>query len=266
MTHKRSRRPYLITSEVAVILKCSVDEVRRLETDGEIVAVRTRGRHRHFDRASVEAYRRRRTAPHRKSAPRKTEPDRLARRPTARGEPLPSELDEVFDEEEALRALAEEQAPPPPPLLPPTILDHARLSMLRMHGTLCIPFVPPEWHEKVTDDLERFITYERFPPTADLLDAAAHTAIEARVAEVLAPYHKEAARARDAERRRDALIAYGRDHARHITATWDFISGAQARREVDRVLRAEVKPTMTERDDRLMVDEILDKYSEDDEA
>ena len=42
MTHKRNRKPYLITSEVAVILKCSVDEVRRLETDGEIVAVRTR--------------------------------------------------------------------------------------------------------------------------------------------------------------------------------------------------------------------------------
>ena len=55
MTHKRNRKPYLITSEVAVILKCSVDEVRRLETDGEIVAVRTRGRHRHFDPASVEA-------------------------------------------------------------------------------------------------------------------------------------------------------------------------------------------------------------------
>ncbi len=266
MTHNRTRKPYLITSEVAVILKCSVDEVRRLETDGEIVAVRTRGRHRHFDRASVEAYRRRRTAPHRKSVPRKTEPDRPARRPTAGGEPLPSELDEILDEEEALRALAEEQAPPPPPLPPPTILDHARLSMLRMHGTLCIPFVPPQWHEKVTDDLERFITYERFPPTADLLDAAAHTAIEARVAEVLAPYHKEAARARDAERRRQALITYGRDHARHITATWDFTSGAQARSEVDRVLRAEVKPTMTEREVRLMVDEILEKYSEDDEA
>src|SRR5947199_10232809 len=164
-------KPHQATGEVAVILKCSVDEVRRLETDGEIVAVRTRGRHRHFDPASVEAYRRRRTAPHRKSVPGKTEPARPERRPLARGEPLPSELDEIFDEEEARRALAEEQAPAPPPLPPPTIFDYARLSMLRMHGTLCIPFdVPPEWHEKVTDDLERFITYERFPPTADLLD------------------------------------------------------------------------------------------------
>ena len=153
MTHKRSRKPYLITSDVAVILKCSVDEVRRLETDGEIVAVRTRGRHRHFDPASVEAYRRRRTAPHRKSVPGKAERDRPPRRPTARGEPMPSELDEILDEEEALRALAEEQAPPPP-LPPPTILDHARLSVLRMHGTLCIPFdIPPEWHEKATHDL-----------------------------------------------------------------------------------------------------------------
>src|SRR5436309_10368113 len=51
-----------------------------------------------------------------------------------------------------------------------------------------------------------------------------------------------------------------------ITTTWDFTSGAQARSEVDRVLRAEVKPTMTEREVRLMVDEILEKYSEDNEA
>src|SRR5438132_3888889 len=164
MKHKRNREPYLITSEVAVILKCSVDEVRRLETDGEIVAARTRGRHRHFDPASVEAYRRRRSAPRRKSVPGKAEPARPGRRPTVRGEPLPSELDEILDEEEALRALAEEQAPPPPPVPPPTFLDQARLSMLRMHGTFCIPWdVPPEWREKVTDDLERFITYERFP-------------------------------------------------------------------------------------------------------
>lgn len=267
MTHKRNRKPYLITSEVAVILKCSVDEVRRLETDGEIVAVRTRAGTGISTPRPSRPYRRRRTAPHRKSIPGKTEPARPERRPLARGEPLPSELDEILDEEEARRALAEEQAPPPPPLPPPTIFDYARLSMLRMHGTLCIAFdVPPEWHEKVTDDLERFITYERFPPTADLLDAAAHTAIEARVADVLAPYHKEAARARDAEQRRQALITYGRDHARHITTTWDFTSGAQARSEVDRVLRAEVKPTMTEREVRLMVDEILEKYSEDNEA
>ena len=138
--------------------------------------------------------------------------------------------------------------------------------MLRVHGTLCIPWdVPHEWRQKVSEDLDRFVTYERFPPTADPFDAAVHTAIEARVAEVLAPYHKEAARARDAERRRQALITYGRDHARHITATWDFTSGTQARSEVDRVLRAEVKPTMTEREVRLMVDEILEKYSGDDD-
>src|SRR5439155_246351 len=96
MTHKRNRKPYLITSEVAVILKCSVDEVRRLETDGEIVAVRTRAGTGISTPRPSRPYRRRRTAPHRKSIPRKTEPARPERRPLARGEPLPSELDEIL--------------------------------------------------------------------------------------------------------------------------------------------------------------------------
>ncbi len=264
---RRKRKPYLTTSEVAVILKCSVDEVRRLEGDREIVAERTRGRHRHSDPGPLEAYRRGRTRPRRKLAARK--PEHPQRRPQERTleEPLPRELEEVLHEEEALRAMAEEHAPPRPSLPPPTFLDQLRIDMLKLHGAYCIPFevppVPTEWRQKVSDDLGRFVTYERFPPSpTDPLDSAPRAAIEARVNEVLAPYLTEAARQRDAERRRDALIAYGRVHARHITANWDYRSRSDGLSEVDRVLGAEVKPTMKEREVRLMVDEILDKYSE----
>src|SRR5438874_13202585 len=98
MTHKRNRKPYLITSEVAVILKCSVDEVRRLETDGEIVAVRTRAGTGISTPRPSRPYRRRSTAPHRKSIPGKTEPARTERRSLDREAPLRSEVTAILDE------------------------------------------------------------------------------------------------------------------------------------------------------------------------
>ncbi len=263
---RRKRYRILTTSDVAAILKCSVDEVRRLEGDGEIVAERTRKGHRRYDPASVEAYRRHRTAPRRQSTARKPKQGPPEPRPTVHEEPLPPELEEILDEEEGLRALAEERAASRPPLPPPTFQDQMRLDMLKFYGTCSIPWdVPPEWRQKVSDDLDRFVTYERFPPTHPL-DDAPNAAIQARVNEVLAPYRKDAARRQEAEERRQTLIAYGRDHTRHITASWDYSSRSKALREVDRVLNAEVKPTMTEREVRLMADEILDKYSEDGEG
>jgi excisionase family DNA binding protein len=247
----------LTTGEAAKLLDCSVDEVRRLVTDGVLVSVRTRGKHRRISRASTLAYKRRRESPARRPAPKPVRPPR--HEPPPRFKEEPPDFEEFVEDEETLQALAAAHPLPPPP---PTAADRTRLEMLRVHAILWTPYnVPSEWRQKVSDDLDRFITHERFSPT-DLLGDGPRAAIEARITEVLAPYRDQVTRAEEAERQRQALIAYGRDHARHVTGDWDIQAQIKAQSEVDRVLKAETTASMTQRAVRELVEEILERYAE----
>jgi hypothetical protein len=92
---------------------------------------------------------------------------------------------------------------------------------------------------------------------------------------VLAPYHdakrkeEERQRTREADARaaadrRQALIAYGHQLVEHELANWAWDDPKdEARREVDLVLQAEVKPDWDEGKVRQLVTELLDKYEED---
>ena len=104
------------------------------------------------------------------------------------------------------------------------------------------------------------------------------TAIRHHVEAVLTPYHdakkkeeeqkraREAA-ARAAEERRCALISYGRQLLENELASWASDDPKdEARREVDLVLQAEVKPDADEQRVRELVTELLDRYEEDDDG
>src|SRR5216683_2729275 len=75
---------------------------------------------------------------------------------------------------------------------------------------------------------------------------------------------REAA-AQAAEERRCALISYGRQLLENELASWASDDPKdEARREVDLVLQAEVKPDADEQRVRELVTELLDRYEEDD--
>ncbi len=252
----------LMTGEVAKLLDCSPDEVRRLENDGELVAGRTRGKHRRFARDTVDAYKRRRLSrSHPPSLDQKPQL-RLRRALPSQGEDIPPDS---VDDLEALQALADAHPLPPPPPPPLSAIDALRLQTLRIQGLVAIPFnAPPSWRQRVEAELERFVTVERFPALQSPL--VAYEIVTARVQEVLQPYREEVAQqaARDDAAQHDvqALITYGRDHARHATDDWEVQARWKAQSDVDRILKAEVTASMTQREIRQLVDEILDRYPE----
>ena len=130
--------------------------------------------------------------------------------------------------------------------------------------------LPEEWRGKLQADLEEYVTIEWFPMAGSATSAS--TAIRHHVDAVLAPYHeakkkeeeRERAReaaARAAEERRCALISYGCQLLENELASWASDDPKdEARREVDLVLRAEVRPDWDEQKVRELVTELLDQY------
>jgi len=268
----------LTIGQVAARLGRSVDFVRQQTDDGELQAEpRGKGQYRHYTQAAVAAYeakqrRHRRPLgahPQPKRASPPPRPPRPVRPPV---DPRPFADDDPFWDE----PLDVEPSAPLPPRAPSPI-ERVFLDMLITGGILAAPWgLPEEWRGKLQADLERYVTLERFPMGGSATSAS--TAIRHHVEAVLTPYHdakkkeeeqkraREAA-ARAAEERRCALISYGRQLLENELASWASDDPKdEARREVDLVLQAEVKPDADEQRVRELVTELLDRYQEDDDG
>lgn len=304
----RKQTPYLTIGQAAEHLGLAVDTVRRLEAKGELKALRTAGGHRRFPREAVEAFRARRdaTATRRSPRPRLATPRRgptPARRPqtTAPHRPPPlvdspdDEPDEFWADPEEWHE-SEQASPPrrrstptqvfsPPatgPARPTEVSDmesvkkareeQQRLRGIKAHGVQWIPYgVPAKWHAKVIDDLDRYVTADRFPDWVSEWEA--QRVVRGRVEDVLKPYREEAAeeaarrkQSEDASRRAAVLIDHGVNYARQETySDWDYTPACEARREVEERLKAEIKANWTELRVRDRVDEILSQWEGEDE-
>ena len=284
-------KKYLTIGEAAQRLNLQVDTVRRLERSGILKAERTNGKHRRFRTEVIERYAgtrqvapprtlRKVAAPQNRSPTSDSAPSR-PRRERITADPFPK-----ADEWESLADL--EPSPPAdrrngvgflPPSKPPTVTfdrsrdDEAkRLQTIKALGLQAIPFtIPATWRGRVVAELERFVTRTQFPTYLSLFEAG--TFVRARVEEVLEPYHAELARQTHeraeriaTESRLEALKAHGRTYAVRETSEWEWSDASEARREVERVLDAEVAGEWSERDVEDLADDILDEFEEDEEA
>src|SRR5712691_282095 len=268
----------LTIGQVAARLGRSVDFVRQQTDDGELQAEpRGKGKYRHYSVAAVAAYeakqQRHRPPPRAHPQPKRASPPPRRPRPVRPPvDPGPFADDEPFWNE----PLDVEPSAPPPPRAPSPI-ERVYLDMLITGGVLAARWgLPEEWRGKLQADLEEYVTIEWFPMAGSATSAS--TAIRHHVDAVLAPYHnakkkeeeRERAReaaARAAEERRCALFSYGCQLLENELASWASDDPKdEARREVDLVLRAEVRPDWDEQKVRELVTELLDQYEEDDDG
>jgi hypothetical protein len=123
---------------------------------------------------------------------------------------------------------------------------------------------------RVGDDLEQFVTPERFPSAR--LTAEAEISVAARVEAIVRRYrarHERMDVVKERERQqalRDAevgrLIDAGEQHALATTRAWDPLDQARARGDVMDRLREEVRPDWTLTEVRALVDEVLGEWQE----
>jgi hypothetical protein len=268
----------LTIGQVAARLGRSVDFVRQRTDDGQLRAEpRGKGKYRHYTEAAVAAYeaneQRHRPMPQRRPRPKRASPPPLPPRrvtPVVDPEPLPD--DEVpWDDQ------FEVEPPPPPSLRTSSPAERLYLDILITGGMLHAPWgLPEDWRGKLQADLEQYVTIERFSMRESVLSAP--TTIRHHVEAFLAPYQeakkkeeerqraREAA-ARAAEERRCALISYGRQLLENALASWASDDPKdEARREVELVLQAEVRPDGDEQKVRELVTKLLDQYEEDDDG
>ncbi len=267
----------LTIGQVAARLGRSVDFVRQQTDDGELKAEpRGKGKYRHYSEAAVAAYeakqQRHRPSPLVHPQPERASPPPRPPRPVRPPiDPGPFADDEPYWNEPLDVAPS---APPPAPA--PSPMERLYLDTLITGGMLAAPWgLPEEWRGKLQTNLEEYVTIERFPMTSSATSAPA--TIRTHVDAVLDPYHdakkkeEEQKRVREAAAqaaadRRQTLIDYGHQLVEHELATWASDDPKdQARREIDLVLRAEVKSDWEERAVRELVQEQLDRYAEDDE-
>ncbi len=179
-----------------------------------------------------------------------------------------------------------EPSPAPAPQ-PPTVPELLHLRILRSSEMIGAPWgLPAEWRAKLEAELEDYVTLERFPLNGNPLVTSRQ--ISGHVRDLLEPYRQEQAAeaerqrqeqaaeaerqrkhdqvARAAEQRRQELIDYGRKLAYHETASWASDDPtAEAWRDVELVLQAEVKADWKESDVRKLVEERLDQYEEEED-
>lgn len=268
----------LTIGQVAARLGRSVDFVRQRTDEGQLKAEpRGKGKYRHYTEAAVAAYeaneQRHRPPPHGRPRPKPASPPPMPPRrvtPVVDPEPFPDDelrWDDQFEVEQ----------PTPPPARTPSPAERLYLEILIAGGMLHAPWgLPEDWRGKLHADLEQYVTIERFPMRESVLSAP--TTIRHHVEAFLAPYNeakkkeeerqraREAA-ARAAEERRCALISYGRQLLENELASWALDDPKdEARREVDLVLQAEVRPDWDEQKVRELVTELLNQYEEDDDG
>jgi excisionase family DNA binding protein len=155
------------------------------------------------------------------------------------------------------------------PIFDPAETERLRLKNIRTIGQGAIPWdAPADFHRQVIVDLERFVTSSQFP--AELPLHKAKEMVTGRVEGVLRPWREaveKAKRAKEAkeaiERQRSALIAKGNGYAHRETADWDFVPKLDAWAEVKKVLLRDVEPDMTDLEVEDLVDEVLDRWDDD---
>lgn len=252
--------------EVAARLGRSVDFVRDETDAGRLKAEPRRGNgHRKYREVSVITYEARygghapRQAPRPAPAPA---PQVLGRRPAPNPLPLPEDYwdDEVVD-----------RGP-----RSPTPNEQVYINLLIVRGMNQAPYeLPGDWRVKLHDDLEKFITIERFPYPES--EQTAMQSIQLHIDGFLHGYRefkkkeeeKESARASadwDARMKVRDLVAYGQRLLELELATWEWDDPkSAARTEGQTVLNAEVKADWTEGRVRKLVDEVLAQYESDDD-
>jgi excisionase family DNA binding protein len=132
--------------------------------------------------------------------------------------------------------------------------------------------LPAEWRARVTAEVERYVTPDRFPMT--LTDHEGHEYIRARVDAVSARYRakqteelEKVRRQREMEGERSKvreLIEWGKTRASWGTLLWDNRDAERAHRDVARELAEQVRPGWTRADVQNVVDEVLADWVEDD--
>src|SRR5712692_11116793 len=281
----------LTIGQVARRLRKSVDYVRRLDDEGVLNSEPHRnGEHRRYREEVVTAHQVRQNAQRVRQRPR-TIPKPARRPPAARPRiPLGPDPDPFLGEDEG--DLPEEFMEPSPATAPaprlPTLPELLHLQTLRSSGRSDAPWgIPTEWRAKLEAEIEQYVTLEQFPLNGDFF--VARLQISKRVRELLEPYEQaqaveaerqqqeqaaeaERQRKRDqvvraAEQRRQELIGYGRQLAHQETASWAWDDPtAEALRDVELVLQAEVKAEWKESEVRKLVEERLDQYEEEEDG
>lgn len=287
------KKKLLSIGEAAELLGIQVDTLRRHERQGHIKATRTDGDQRRFELSEVQRFR-----ASRKSSSGRPPPPRQGRRPQVKPTtqnpasirrtgtkrptlPVYEEDRDALDRLDEVRGTewADDLEPTPPPVArpqppaynPPENADRVRLDDIKRSALLTIPSrVPATWRARVIEDLERFVTAERFPSYLSGIEA--RTLGSTRVEEVLKAYYEECARenatraaATKIEQRLQNLRSHGTIYCSGETAGWDYIALVEARREVEQVLERDVKPDWTEGEVQDLVNETLDEWVEEDE-
>ena len=230
-------KQWLPIGEAAQCLGLSVDTIRRLANERSLKAKRTRGGHRRFHVAVLDAYRkgtgqRSRSKPGRRVSPKPKRPpvqpvdsflDQVDE-PDEWTEFDPDDPDEWVDYESPVTRTANKPVVPsfsqhtsPSPIdSVPSVPagsaadaekirgdDTSRLQTIRNWGLVAIPAgTPALWRAKVTQDLECNVTAEKFPVALPLNDAI--ELVRGRVSEVLEPYEEQ--KTRQAQRAEDERI------------------------------------------------------------
>ena len=297
-----TEKKWFSSSEAARYLGVSVDTIRQLDESGELRADRTKGGHRRFSRKALDAYLTRRG---RGRSPRVQERPRRPSRTVARPEPICDTIEDDPDDfepgDDEFEPFVEAPPPPPPPLNPLQKFAREmeerrkrdqeeaplrRLATLKQYGLTQIGWgIPDSWHGRVAAALESYVTLKTFP--AWVSDVDAYRIVRGKVEEVLQPYHDEVARKKAEETRREEeattkrrqeeeeaqderrvqeLIDDGMRHARSETLSdWDPDDRARALRDVERMLKDEVKSDWTEQDVKDAVDDELAEWQDDDD-
>jgi excisionase family DNA binding protein len=286
---------YLSIKLAAQRLGVSVDTVRQWERAGRLKAERTEGGHRRFRAVEVERLIAKRGGARRDAAASPTpRPDSEGRPPRSSRNPFANDSPKYWqDRAREARARTEviKSHAAARDLLAAREAEWTRageaaeagrrreehqrqLEALKEFGRSCAAVVlPPDWRAQVADDIEDFVTPERFPPT--LLAAEARAFIEGRVQAIVRRYHEQRAEEetmQKQERERalqqaqlEGLVESGVENAHRSTSSWDPLERARVRREVEEQLREEVTADWTEEEVRALVAEILSEWQADDE-
>ncbi len=149
-----------------------------------------------------------------------------------------------------------------------------QLEALKEFGrSLAQSSLPAEWRARVTQELERFVTPDRFPPS--LPTPEGRTFVEARVQAVVRRYNEHCAEERSREERVrqrereqariEQLVERGKRRGLGATMLWDRADQARVRREVADALCREIQADWSEAEVDDLADEVLSEWQEGDD-
>jgi excisionase family DNA binding protein len=282
-------KPQLSIGEAALRLGLSVDTVRQLELSGQLRATRTAGGHRRFSAADIDAFLKRRAVTRHPATPRRqppAPPRKRTRRPTSLPRVPYARAEEQADDEswesllpgnrEETRVIPRQPRRAAAAVSPEdgeserwaqALAEQTRLTVLKQYGRILVPNdASPALESEIIETLDRYVTGERFPPTAPLYGA--HDAIRAKVEALLEPHAAEKrreAREEASEQRIETLIEHGRARASRATMSWDSDDRDEARADVQDELEDRVDGDWTESEVDELVDDVLAEWEEADD-